>query len=177
MPVESLKAQARSREAWNFTMASAEAGTTAQPRNLKFIDINSGSPTVTNAKEVGAQDPSMTQMQMMQYNMNMLMQMFAKQQSDFQKQMTEMDTRQRRELATMLQNQQTALPSIAGAGHPLSPNGDYRAIHLGNDGRSASDFLSHRSWASFRPSRCSYSAMCRALSALLCALCLPTATT
>lgn len=80
-------------------------------------------------------------MQMMQSNMNMLMQMFAKQQSDFQKQMTEMETRQRRELATMLQNQQTALPSNADAGHPLSPNGDYRAIHSVTTGDQLVTFL------------------------------------
>jgi len=50
------------------------------------------------------------------------MQMLEKQQADFQKQILDMETRQKRELATMLQNQQTAQSSNARVVHPLSPN-------------------------------------------------------
>ena len=55
--------------------------------------------------------------------------MLAKQQGDFQKQILDMETRQKRELATMLQNQQIAQSSSARVVHPLSPNGDYRTVH------------------------------------------------
>jgi hypothetical protein len=104
-------------------MTPAEAEIAAQQSNLRFSDINSDSPTLTGAREAGAQDASTMQMQMMQSNMTMFMQMLAKQQADLQKQMMEMEIRQRRELATMLQNQQTAQSSNASAGHPLAGRG------------------------------------------------------
>ena len=151
MPDESLQAQARSGAAWNFTLTPAEAERRAQQRNLKLSDIQAASPdsgsfttaitsetskqfsglssfTAAGTGEAGAQLQSM-QMQMMQSNMTMFMQMLEKQQADFQKQILDMETRQKRELATMLQNQQTAQSSNARVVHPLSPNGDYRTIH------------------------------------------------
>jgi hypothetical protein len=68
------------------------------------------------------------QMQM-QSNMTMLMGMFAKQQAEFQKQMLDMEARQKRELTNILQSQQTALSSPNRVGHPLSPNSNYSAMY------------------------------------------------
>ena len=69
--------------------------------------------------------PSM-EMQM-QANMTMLMGMLAKQQAEFQKQMLDMEARQKRELTNILQSQQTAQSSSNRVGHPLSPNINYSA--------------------------------------------------
>ena len=71
--------------------------------------------------------PSM-EMQM-QANMTMLMGMLAKQQAEFQKQMLDMEARQKRELTNILQSQQTVLSSPNRVGHPLSPNNNYSAMY------------------------------------------------
>ena len=137
---------------------------------LKLSDIHatstgSGMFTTANTSEPSTQYPeprlSMTagtagageqmhpSMEMqMQANMTMLMGMLAKQQAEFQKQMLDMEARQKRELTNILQSQQTVLSSPNRVGHPLSPNSNYSAMYP-TPGRSAGKLSSHGPRASF----------------------------
>jgi len=123
------------------------------PGSGMFTTDNTGEPsmqypesrlsmTAGTAGAGGQIQPSM-QMQM-QSNMTMLMGMFAKQQAEFQKQMLDMEARQKRALTNILQSQQTALSSSNRVRHPLSQNSNYSAM-----GRSAGKFSGHGPRASF----------------------------
>ena len=108
------------------------------PGSGMFTTANTGEPsmqypessvyTAAGTSGAGGQIQHSMQMQM-QSNMTMLMGMFAKQQTEFQKQMLEMEARQKRELTNILQSQQTAQSSSNRVGHPLSPNSNYSATY------------------------------------------------
>jgi hypothetical protein len=122
-----------------------------------FTTANTGEPSTQYpeprlsmaAGTAGAGEQMQPSMEMqMQVNMTMLMGMFAKQQAEFQKQMLDMEARQKRELTNILQSQQTVLSSPNRVGHPLSPNSNYSAMYP-TPGRSAGKLSSHGPRASF----------------------------
>ena len=108
------------------------------PGSGMFTTANTGEPSMqypessvyTAAGTAGAGGQIQHSMQMqMQSNMTMLMGLLAKQQTEFQKQMLDMEARQKRELTNILQSQQTAQSSSNRVGHPLSPNSNYSATY------------------------------------------------
>jgi len=103
-----------------------------------FTTANTGEPSTQYPEQrlsmaagtAGAGEQMQPSMEkQMQANMTMLMGMFAKQQVEFQKQMLDMEARQKRELTNILQSQQTVLSSPNRIGHPLSPNSNYSAMY------------------------------------------------